>query len=185
MPDHEMRWIPDRAATDRAQQRRAMSAAMLAVSCLAMGIALGWLAAGGIPHTALATRSAVPAPPDPLASAPSVGAEIGRSHPSVLGEPQSDRAQPTAEQNRATSPPPPRVVLLNPGTADPVKIARPSPINMQEQTAPGYRSPNLRIGSVQEGPTSDLSNNPRDDLKRDKNVKTRDYHSLREYMFRQ
>ena len=171
MPDPELQWIPDETARSVSVRTRATSVAVLAVSCVLIGIVMGRLTAG-IPAR---TGSG---PPD-VVGAPSAKnpAEPGIEKPNVAlkSDTETSGAQkrassPSTEAERKTDPPP--VVLLNPGTADKSPSAVPEEMRPRSQPV---KEPRLRVPPQENRKSTDER---RDMLSRS----APDYQSLREYM---
>ncbi len=118
MGDRELHWIPDETARARPLRSRAIRAAVLAVSCVVIGIVIGRLTAGTPARTGSETaRQWLAWHPqkdrqNPAIERPSLAlkgdAEKTTQKPAVA--PRGGRLSPLTN--------PPKVILLNPGTAE-------------------------------------------------------------------
>jgi len=132
MPDPELYWIPDELARARLIRSRAIRAGVLAVSCVVIGIVIGRLTAG-IPATG-------PRPPEVAGVASGKRAvEPGIERPSLAlkGSTELTAPEPLASPGMQAEPTsnPPKVVLLNPGTADKQRGAAPEEARARVQPA--------------------------------------------------
>ena len=172
MSDPELQWIPDDTARPTSVRTRAISAALLAVSCVLIGIVVGRLTAG-IPAGTGA------GPPD-VVSVPSTKkpAELDVARPSLALKSdtettsQKPAASPSTQAEPKTDPPP--VVVLNPGTA-----AENHTVAPKEEHA---RTRPVRERSLGGAPQEDRERQATDDRKDMLSRPARDYQSLREYM---
>lgn len=167
MPDPELQWIPDETAIP--VRTRAISAAVLAVSCVVIGIVIGRLTVGVPAATGSGPPTVISAPlpkkPEPAVERPSLAlrgdTETATRTPAVSPNPE---AEPKTDA--------PPVVLLNPGTADNNASAA------QQETRARPRKERSSWGTPQQGRERQTTDDRRDILSRP----ARDYHSLREYM---
>src|SRR5215831_9830477 len=172
MSDREFRWIPDETAQAIPVRIGAISAAVLAVSCIIIGIVIGRLTA------AIPARTG-PGPPD-VVSMPSAKkpAEPFVERPSLALKSDTE----TSAQKPSTSPSPkgesttnsPPVVLLNPGAADKNRSAA------REETR--ARPPLVRERSLGDAPQENREGQATDERRHMLSQPARDYQSLRAYM---
>jgi hypothetical protein len=169
MPDPELQWIPDETAIP--VRTRVLSAAVLAVSCVVIGIVIGRLTvgvpAGTGPGPSTAISAPLPKKPEPAVERPSLAlkgdTETATRTPAVSPNPQ---AEPKTDA--------PPVVLLNPGTAD----NNPSAARQETRAMTQLRKERSSWGAPQQGRERQTTDDRRDILSRP----APDYHSLREYM---
>jgi hypothetical protein len=169
MPDPELQWIPDKAQAIR-PRRRAISVAVLAISCVGLGIAIGRLTTR-IPAGTASVRPDVvgapsaKAPVEPLAGGPGL-----KSNPEAAIKKSVASPGPHAEP-KASLPP---VVLINPGTAD--KDPNAASEEMRAKALP------MRESKLRRAPQDDREHRVMDDGRDVASPPARDYQSLREYM---
>jgi hypothetical protein len=169
MRDRELHWIPDETARARPLRSHAIGAAALAVSCVVIGIVIGRLTAG--------TPATGSRPPEVVGVASAKRpAEPGIERPSLAlkGDTQKTTPKPAGSAGMQAEPTtnPPKVILLNPGTAD--KEPGPAP---DEASA---RVPSVRERAFREPPENrgrQATKDRRDML----SPPARDYQSLRDY----
>jgi len=153
MRDREVHWIPDETAAARPLRGRAIGAAVLAISCVVIGIVIGRLTVG-IPATG--SR-----PPEVAGMASGKRPELTAPK---LSTPPAMQAKPTSN--------PPNVILLNPGTADKQPGAAPEEARARVQPARerAFREPPENRGRQATEDRRDMFPPP-----------ARDYQSLRDY----
>jgi len=172
-PDREYQWIPDESAQATPVRTRAFSAAVLAISCVVIGIFIGRLTVG-IPSKGSRLPDVVKlqSARDPIKS------NVERPSLALKSDSEPTREKPAASpstQSQAVSKNnPPPVVLLNPGTGDK------SPSATREETRARVRPVTERSlqGPAQDNREPKASGDRRDVFPRP----ARDYHNLREYM---
>jgi hypothetical protein len=163
MPDPELQWIPDQTAQAIRVRTRAISAAVLAVSAICIGIVIGRLTAS-IPATRsvdlVSTPSAKPA--EPVVARPSLA---------LKSDPETSTQKPAVSPTHKVEAKPDAPRVLNPGTADKNPSAAP------EETTRPVRERNLQ-GATQENRERQAIDDPSETLARP----ARNYWSLRQYM---
>jgi hypothetical protein len=163
MPDPELQWIPDQTAQAIRVRTRAISAAVLAVSAICIGIVIGRLTAS-IPATRsvdlVSTPSAKPA--EPVVARPSLA---------LKSDPETSTQKPAVSPTHKVEAKPDAPRVLNPGTADKNPSAAP------EETMRPVRERNLQ-GATQENRERQAIDDPSETLARP----ARNYWSLRQYM---
>jgi len=152
MRDPELKWMPSDESGGRAIRVRAISVAVLTLSCLAFGILIGRLTVAPVSKA----RDAVSSAPTPNLALKSDSDPMHSS---------TDPAPREAELNGKRPP----VVLLNPGTADPRDKSA------AEHVTPGQEPTRARPRSANDGA---FGHAPR----AERNTDARDYRSLRQYM---
>ena len=170
MRDRELHWIPDETARARPLRSHAIGAAVLAVSCVVIGIVVGRLTAG-----TPATGSRPPEVVD-VASAKRA-AEPGIERPSLALKDDAEKTAPKPAGSAGmhaepTTTNPPKVTLLNPGTADKKSGAAPD-----EARA---RVPTVRERAFRE-PAENRGRQAAEDRRDMLSPPARDYQSLRDY----
>jgi hypothetical protein len=164
MPDPELQWIPDQTAQAIRVRTRAISAAVLAVSAIFIGIVIGRLTAS-IPATRSVDLVSVPSakkPAEPVVERPSLA---------LKSDPETTTQKPAVSPTHKAESMPDAPRVLNPGTAD--KNPRAAP---EEKTRP-VRERNLQ-GAPQENRERQVIDDRNETLSRP----TPNYWSLREYM---
>jgi hypothetical protein len=163
MPDPELQWIPDQTAQAIRVRTRAISAAVLAVSAICIGIVIGRLTAS-IPATRsvdlVSTPSAKPA--EPVVARPSLA---------LKSDPETSTQKPAVSPTHKVEAKPDAPRVLNPGTADK------NPSAVPEETMRPVRERNLQ-GATQENRERQAIDDPSETLARP----ARNYWSLRQYM---
>ena len=164
MPDPEFQWVPDQTAQAIRVRTRAISAAVLAVSTLLIGIVIGRLTAS-IPATRsvdLVSVSSAKKPAEPVVERPGLA---------LKSDPETTTQKlPVSPTHKAESTPDaPRV--LNPGTADKDPSAA-----SEERTRP------VRERNLQGAPPENRERHAIDDRSETLSRPARNYWSLREYM---
>lgn len=168
MSDREFRWIPDETAQATPVRTRAISAAVLAVSCIVIGIVIGRLTAaipartGSGPPDVVSMPSAKK-PAEPFVERPSLA---------LKSDTETSTQKPSASLSPKGETHSPPVVLLNPGTADKNRSAA--------REEPRARPPKER--SLGDPPQEDRQGQATDDRRQMLPGPARDYQSLREYM---
>ena len=172
MSDPELQWISDETARATFVRTRAISAVLLAVSCVIIGIVVGRLTAGVPAGTGAG-------PPD-VVSVPSTkklaGHDVERPSLALKSDIETTSRKPAPSPSTQPEPKtdPPPVVLLNPGTAD--KNHTVAPKEEHARTRP------VRERSLQGAPQEDRERQATDDRRDMLSRPARDYQSLREYM---
>lgn len=162
MPDPELQWIPDQTAQAIRVRTRAISAAVLAVSAICIGIVIGRLTAS-IPTRSVdlvSTPSAKPA--EPVVARPSLA---------LKSDPETTTQKPAVSPTHKVEAKPDAPRVLNPGTADKNPSAAP------EETMRPVRERNLQ-GATLENRERQAIDDPSETLARP----ARNYWSLRQYM---
>jgi hypothetical protein len=164
--DRELHWIPDEMARARLPRSRAIGAAVLAVSCVVIGIVIGRLttgtpATGSRPPEVVGVASAK-RPAEPGIVRPSLALK-GDANPKPAGS-AGMQAEPTTN--------PPKVILLNPGTAGKKPSAAPDEARARVPPARerAFREPPENRGRQATEGRRDMLSPP-----------ARDYQSLRDY----
>jgi hypothetical protein len=172
MSDREFRWIPDETAEATPVRTGAIRAAVLAVSCIVIGIVIGRLTAaipartGSGPPDVVSMPSAKK-PAEPFVERPSLALKSDTETSA-----QKPSASPSPKGEPKTHSPP--VVLLNPGTADKNRSAA--------REEPRARPRPVRERSLGDAPQEDREGQATDDRRQMLSQPARDYQSLREYM---
>jgi hypothetical protein len=164
MPDPELQWIPDQTAQASRVRTRAISAMVLAVCAILIGIVIGRLTAN-LPGTRSVDLVSMPSarkPTEPVAEMPSLAL---KSDPETTT--QKLAVSPTHKAE--STPDAPRV--LNPGTADKDPSAA-----SEERTRP------VRERNLQGAPPENRERHAIDDRSETLSRPARNYWSLREYM---
>ena len=118
MPDPELQWIPDQTAQAIRVRTRAISAAVLAVSAIFIGIVIGRLTAS-IPATRSVDLVSVPSankPTEPVVERPSLA---------LKSDPETTTQKPAVSPTHKAELKPDAPRVLNPGTADKTRARRP------------------------------------------------------------
>jgi hypothetical protein len=134
MPDPEVKWTPNAPVEDATVRARAISAAVLAVSCLVIGIVIGW-ATAGIPDRKGPRPSVATGVPPAKEAAPKASEPDNRKPSLALqSDPVVDaqKTAPVPSPQAVPKPTSPPVVLLNPGTAG--GAAEPNPARQAERS---------------------------------------------------
>jgi hypothetical protein len=170
MSDREFRWIPEETAQATPVRTGAISAAVLAVSCIVIGIVIGRLTAaipartGSGPPDVVSMASAKK-PAEPFVERPS---------PALKSDTETRTQKPSASPSPKGETHSPPVVLLNPGTADKNRSAA--------REEPRARPRPVRERSLGDAPQEDREGQATDDRRQMLSRPARDYQSLREYM---
>ena len=155
--------MPDETARTRPLRSRAIGAAVLAVSCVVIGIVIGRLTAG--------TPATGSRPPEVVGVASAKRpAEPGIERPNLALKGDAEKNIPNMKAE--PTPDPPKVILLNPGTADKKPSAAPD-----EARA---RVPPARERAFRE-PPENCGRQPTEDRRDMLSPPARDYQSLRDY----
>jgi hypothetical protein len=116
MRDPEFHWTPDEAARARAVRTRAVSAIVLAASCLIIGVIMGRLTAGIPAGTGSGTRHVVDEP----SARGLVERDVDKPSLALKSDTEATELEPPAspsiQAEPKTSPKP--VVIINPGAAE-------------------------------------------------------------------
>ena len=164
MPDPELQWIPDQTAQAIRVRTRAISAAVLAVSAIFIGIVIGRLTAS-IPATRSVDLVSVPSakkPTEPVVERPSLA---------LKSDPETTTQKPAVSPTHEAESKPDAPRVLNPGTADKNPSAAP-----EERTRP------VRERNLQGAPQENRERQAIDDRSETLSRPARNYWSLREYM---
>jgi hypothetical protein len=173
MPDPELQWIPNETAQANPVRRRAITAAVLAVSCVVIGIVIGRLTAGIPAGTGSGSPGVVSAP---SAKKPAER-DVQRPSLALKSDPEATTQKPAVSPSPQAEPRsnPPPAVLLNPGTADK------SPSAAREETRARARPP-VKERSLRGAPQENRERQATDDRRDMLSPPARDYQSLREYI---
>jgi hypothetical protein len=164
MPDPELQWIPDQTAQTIRVRTRAISAAVLAVCAIMIGIVIGRLTAS-IPATKSVDLVSVPSakkPAEPAVERPSLA---------LKSDPETSTQKPAVSPTHKAESKPDGPRVLNPGTAD-----------KNPSTAPEERMRPVRERNLQGAPQENRERQAIDDRSETLSRPARDYKSLREYM---
>jgi hypothetical protein len=162
MPDPELQWIPDQTAQAIRVRTRAISAAVLAVSAIIIGIVIGRLTAS-IPATRSVDLASVPSakkPAEPVVERPSLA---------LKSDPETTTQKPAVSPTHAAESKPDAPRVLNPGTADKNPSAVPEERPVRERNLQGAPQENRERQAI-------------DDRSETLSRPARNYWSLREYM---
>ena len=170
MSDREFRWIPDETAQATPVRTGAISAAVLAVSCIVIGIVIGRFTA------AIPARTGS-GPPDVVSmSSAKKSAEpfVERPSSALKSDTETSTKKPSASPSPKGETHSPPVVLLNPGAAGKNRSAA--------REEPRARPRSVRERSLGDAPQEDREGQATDDRRQMLSQPARDYQSLREYM---
>jgi len=165
MPDPEFQWVPDQTAQAIRVRTRAISAAVLAVSTLLIGIVIGRLTAS-IPATRsvdLVSVSSAKKPAEPVVERPGLA---------LKSDPETSTQKPAVSPTLKAESKPDAPRVLNPGTA-----ADKIPSTAREERTQPVRERNLQ-GAPQENQARQAIDDRSEMLSRP----APNYWSLREYM---
>jgi len=171
-PDHEFQWIPDETAQAAPVQTRAISAVVLAISCVVIGIIIGRLTAAIPAGTGSGSPDVVSIPSTKKLTEPAVNRPSLALKSDTETSTQKPAASPSPQAEAKINPPP--IVLLNPSTADKKRSAA--------REEPRARPRPMRERGLGDAPQENREGQATDDRRDTLSQPARNYQSLREYM---